>query len=111
MVDEGLSFLYGKKSKPPSSSAPRPSPSSSSDHPPSEDPASSSGPSSPTASSRPRPILIKLGCPWDRRIILASKRKLSGIQGMEGYFLQPDLSVEERKKRRDAYLARRNVCS
>ncbi len=59
-------------------------------------------------SSRPRPILVKLSCPWDRRIILANKKKLSVIEGMERYFLQPDLSVEERKKRKDAYLACKN---
>ena len=58
-------------------------------------------------SSRPRPILVKLSCPWDRRIILANKKKLSETEGMERYFLQPDLSLDERKKRRDAYLARR----
>ena len=54
---------------------------------------------------RPRPILIKLNCPWDRRLILAGKKRLSSINGMERYFLQPDLSIDERKKRRDAYLA------
>ena len=55
--------------------------------------------------TRPRPILIKLNCPWDRRIIFAGKKRLSSINGMEKYFLQPDLPVEERKKRRAAYLA------
>ena len=34
----------------------------------------------------PRPILIKLSCPWDRRIILANKRKLSETEGMGKYF-------------------------
>ena len=58
--------------------------------------------------SRPRPILVKLSCPWDRRIILANKKKLSETEGMERYFLQPDLTLDERKKRRDAFLARRN---
>lgn len=57
---------------------------------------------------RPRPILIKLSCPWDWRIILANKRKLSETEGMGKYFLQPDLSLDERKKHRDAYLARRS---
>ena len=57
---------------------------------------------------RPRPILIKLSCPWDRRIILANKRKLSETEDMGKYFLQPDLSLDERKKRRDAYLAHRS---
>lgn len=50
---------------------------------------------------RPRPILIKLSCPWDRRIILANKRKLSETEGMGKYFFQPDLSLDERKKRRE----------
>ena len=41
---------------------------------------------------RPRPILIKLNCPWDRWIVLAGKKKrLSSISGMETYLLQPDL--------------------
>ena len=64
-------------------------------------------PSGSSAAVRPRPILIKLNCPWDRRIILAGKKKLSSVEGMEKYFLQPDLSVDERKRRRDAYLARK----
>ena len=34
----------------------------------------------------PRLILIKLSCPWDRRIILANKRKLSETEGMRKYF-------------------------
>ena len=55
----------------------------------------------------PRPILIKLNCPWDRRIILAGKKKLSGVEGMEKYFLQPDLSLDEQKRHRDAYFVRK----
>ncbi len=35
--------------------------------------------------SHPRPILIKLNCPWDRQIILAGERKMSGTEGMERY--------------------------
>ncbi len=54
--------------------------------------------------ARPRPILVKLNCPWHRRIILAGKKKLSSIEGKENYFLQPDLSLDERKKHRAAYL-------
>ncbi len=73
-----------------------------------EVPLTSDSSSSTAAHSRPRPILIKLNCPWDRRIILAGKRKLSGIEGMKKYFLQPDLSLDEREKRRAAYLTRKN---
>ena len=51
-------------------------------------------PSGSSAAVCPRPILIKINCPWDRRIILAGK-KLSGVEGMEKYFLQPDLSLDE----------------
>ena len=40
-------------------------------------------PSGSSAAVRPRPILIKLNCPWDRRIILAGKKKLSGVEGMD----------------------------
>ena len=97
-------FRLGKKSKAvPKSTA------VSSDHSSPEGASMSGESSTQAAGSRPRPILIKLSCPWDRRIILASKRKLSEIKGMEGYFLQPDLSVEERKKRQVAYLARKNL--
>ena len=47
-----------------------------------------------THSNWPRPILIS--CPWDRRIILAGrKEKLSAVEGMERYFLQPDICLEE----------------
>ena len=60
------------------------------------------------AAVRPRPISIKLNCPWDRRIILAGKKKLSSVEGMEKYFLQPDLSVDERKRCRDAYFAQKS---
>ncbi|MDD9817017.1 MAG: hypothetical protein OXU61_02605 [Gammaproteobacteria bacterium] len=59
--------------------------------------------------ARPRPILVKLSCPWDRRVILAGKMKLSESEGMENYFLQPDLSLEERQKRRADYLARKSL--
>ena len=58
--------------------------------------------------TRPRPILVKLSCPWDRRVILAGKSRLSESNGMENYFLQPDLSLEERQKRRADYLARKS---
>ena len=61
-------------------------------------------------SVRPRPILVKLSCPWDRRVILAGKMRLSEIDGIENYFLQPDLSLEERQKRRADYLARKSRC-
>lgn len=62
----------------------------------------------PSPLPHPRPILIKLSCPWDQRIILANKRKLSETEGMGKYFLQPDLSLDEQKKCSDAYLARRS---
>ena len=69
----------------------------------------SSGCSSPAGRSvHPRPILVKLSCPWDRRVILAGKMKLSAIEGMRHYFLQPDLPPEERQKRRAEYLARKD---
>lgn len=96
-------FRLGKKAK----ASAQASPALSSD-------SSSGGASQPSyrsgqeAKSHPRPILIKLNCPWDRRIILASKKKLLEIEGMEKYFLQPDLTLEERRKRREAYLARKS---
>ena len=61
-------------------------------------------------SVRPKPIVVKLSCPWDRRVILAGKMRLSEIDGIENYFLQPDLSLEERQKHRADYLARKSRC-
>ena len=55
-----------------------------------------------------RPILVKLSCPWDWRLILAGKVKLSNMMDMKDYFIQPDLSFDECKKRKDAYLARKS---
>ena len=46
---------------------------------------------------RPRPVLIKLDTVWNRRLVLASKRKLKGFR-IERLFLREDLSVEARRK-------------
>lgn len=59
--------------------------------------------------SHPRLILIKLNYPWDRHIILTGKKQLLSISGMEKYFLQPDLPVDEHKKCRDAHLAQKKT--
>ena len=59
--------------------------------------------------SHPRPIHIKLNCPWDRRIILAGKKPLLSISGMEKYLLQLDLPVDEHKKCRDSHLMQKKT--
>lgn len=56
-----------------------------------------------TSAPRPRPVILKFSCPWDRRLVLNSVRKLKDYS-IKGLFLRPDLSVEERKARREAYL-------
>ena len=33
-----------------------------------------------TSEARPRPILVKLGCAWDRRVVLLAKRKLQEFE-------------------------------
>lgn len=45
-------------------------------------------------SARPQPLLLKLMCPWDCRIVLASKHKLRGYAGGHVY-IHPDRSLEE----------------
>ncbi len=49
-------------------------------------------------SSRPRPLLVKLQCAWDRRIILAGKRNLFDDPDFKLIFINPDLNLEERQK-------------
>ena len=48
---------------------------------------------------RPRPVFIKLTSSWDRRLVLASKRKLKEFR-ISRLFLREDLSLEKRQKRR-----------
>lgn len=48
---------------------------------------------------RPRPVLIKLSTAWDRRLVLASRRKLKDFR-IGRLFIREDLSPEERAKRR-----------
>ena len=45
----------------------------------------------------PQPLLLKLMCPWDCRIVLASKHKLRGY-GDGKIFVHPDRTLEERRK-------------
>ena len=47
---------------------------------------------------RPRPLLIKLDTVWDRRLVLAFKRKLKQFR-VERLFLREDLSLEVRQRR------------
>ncbi len=56
----------------------------------------------------PRPVLLKLSSSWDRRLVVSSVRQLKGFK-ISNIFIQEDLSPEERKKRRDKFLSRRDV--
>ena len=47
---------------------------------------------------RPRPVLIKLSTAWDRRLILASKRKLKEFH-VSRLYIREDLSLEDRQLR------------
>ena len=51
---------------------------------------------------RPRPVLIKLCNEWDRRILLASRRKLKDYR-IKKVFLREDLPLEARKERAHRY--------
>ena len=48
--------------------------------------------------TRPRPVLIKLGSCWDRRLLLASCRKLKGYTKSK-LFLREDLPPDARSSR------------
>lgn len=53
----------------------------------------------------PRLLLLKLMCPWDCRIVLASKHKLRGYAGGH-IFIHPDRSPEERQKEKEKWQKR-----
>ena len=50
------------------------------------------------ATVRPRPILIKLSTPWDRKLVLLKKRSLKHFR-LSGLFLREDLPPEMRQRR------------
>ncbi len=49
----------------------------------------------------PRPVLVRLSTVWDRRLVLASKRKLKEFH-ISRLFIREDLSLEDRQKRSTA---------
>ena len=59
-----------------------------------------------TSEARPRPILVKLGCAWDRRVVLLAKRKLQEFESGK-FFVRADMSVDERAKRRKHWEGRK----
>ena len=67
------------------------------------------GRNKPDASSaqHPRPVLLSFSSPMDRRMVLSCVRKLKSYS-ITGLYLRPDLSIEERMKRR---LASSNISS
>ena len=58
--------------------------------------------------SRPRPILLKLVSPWDRRLVLANRSNLKHYS-VKGIFVREDLSPEARQQRRENLAARRST--
>ena len=57
--------------------------------------------------SRPRPILVKLGCVWDRRVVLLAKRKLKEFES-GSFFIRADMSITEREKLRKRWDEKRS---
>ena len=55
--------------------------------------------------SRPRPILLKLVSPWDRRLVLANRSNLKHYS-VKGIFVCEDLSPEARQQHRENLAAR-----
>ena len=58
--------------------------------------------------SRPRPILLKLVSPWDRRLVLANRSNLKHYS-VKGIFVREDLSPEACQQRRENLAARRST--
>jgi len=65
-----------------------------------------SEPGEPTP-SRPRPIVLKLASPWDRRLVLATRFNLT--HGVKGIFVREDLSPEARKQRKKDFASCRST--
>ena len=63
-----------------------------------------------STSTRPRPIVLKLCSPWDRRLVLANRFNLKGYD-VEGLFVREDLSPEARQQRREKFASRRRDSS
>ena len=61
----------------------------------------------PMTTKLPRPIVLKLVYPWDRRLVLANRFKLKEYS-TKGIFVREDLSPEVRQQRRDKYTARKS---
>ena len=56
---------------------------------------------------RPRPILVKLGCVWDRRVVLLAKRKLQEFESGSS-FIHADMSITERERLRKRWDEKRS---
>ena len=59
---------------------------------------------------RPRPVLVKLQCAWDRCILLAGKWKLFDSCDYKSIFIHPDMSIEERNKLKHRLAEQRRQC-
>ena len=53
--------------------------------------------------SRPCPVVVKLGCVWDCRVVLLAKHKLRDLEGGK-YFFLADMSADERAKRKKHWM-------
>ena len=51
--------------------------------------------------SRPRPVLVKLGCVWDCRVVLLAKHKWRDFEGGK-YFVHAEMSADEQAKKEEA---------
>lgn len=51
-----------------------------------------------SAPARPRPIILKLASPWDRRLVLANRFSLKNYD-ISRVFIREDFSLDERKRR------------
>ena len=57
---------------------------------------------------RPRPVLVKLGCVWDCRVVLLAKHKWRDFEGGK-YFVRAEMSADEQAKRKKHWMDRKQT--
>ena len=60
--------------------------------------------------SRPRPVLVKLGCVWDCRVVLLAKHKWRDFEGGK-YFVRAEMSADEQAKRKKHWMDRKQTAA
>ena len=60
--------------------------------------------------SRPRPVLVKLGCVWDCRVVLLAEHKLQDFEGGK-YFVCAEMSADEQAKRKKHWMDRKQTAA